>query len=272
LLAELPLPISTSTGPSPLNLGLAASTVSAVPQTNAESARPQPAQSLPASLPPIISANEKPPLPILDKEPSRPTLSSQLNNMESVAKADSVDTPTAAESAVMQLRRAKPSPTTSPSLNPTNTKPSSLDFEGGPSPRSLSDQTDQAEPTAKIVAAAAPAEAEGARPQQRRPSFLLEETHGRLDNAELAVKAVAVNLPPTTDGALARAQLAKSMLAELDLATAIHLRWVMRDIRANRAAITPASENDLAALVELGFVEIREKRPTLTALGVLALD
>ena len=81
-----------------------------------------------------------------------------------------------------------------------------------------------------------------------------------------------VSPPPTTDGAVARAQQAKSLLAELDLDTAIRLRWVMRDIRGKRTAISPASENDLATLIDLGLVEMREKLPSLTALGVLALD
>jgi hypothetical protein len=34
----------------------------------------------------------------------------------------------------------------------------------------------------------------------------------------------------------------------------------------------PISENDLAALIDLGFVEVREGIPKLTGLGVLALD
>ena len=71
---------------------------------------------------------------------------------------------------------------------------------------------------------------------------------------------------------MTRAQQAKSLLAELDLDTAIRLRWVMRDIRGKRTAISPAGENDLAALVELGLVEMREELPSLTALGLLALD
>jgi len=69
-----------------------------------------------------------------------------------------------------------------------------------------------------------------------------------------------------------RAQRAKLLLAELDRNTAIRLRWVMRDIRGKRTAISPASENDLATLIDLGLVEMREKLPSLTALGVLALD
>jgi hypothetical protein len=69
-----------------------------------------------------------------------------------------------------------------------------------------------------------------------------------------------------------RAEQAKSLLAGLDLDTAIRLRWAMRDIRAKRTKSSPVSENDLAALIDLGFAEMREGIPRLTGLGVLALD
>jgi hypothetical protein len=36
--------------------------------------------------------------------------------------------------------------------------------------------------------------------------------------------------------------------------------------------MSPVSENDLAALIDLGLVEMREGTPRLTGLGVLALD
>jgi hypothetical protein len=64
----------------------------------------------------------------------------------------------------------------------------------------------------------------------------------------------------------------KLLLAELGLDTAIRLRWAMRDIRGERTKMSPVSENDLAALIDLGFVEIREGLPRLTGLGVLMLD
>jgi hypothetical protein len=85
-------------------------------------------------------------------------------------------------------------------------------------------------------------------------------------------KAVAVAPPADMESAVTRAQQAKSLLAELDLNTAIHLRWVMRDIRSKRTKFSPVSANDLTTLVELGLVEIREELPRLTGLGFLALD
>jgi hypothetical protein len=91
-------------------------------------------------------------------------------------------------------------------------------------------------------------------------------------DAAPTAKAVAVAPPGDTASAVTRAQHAKSLLAELDLNTAIHLRWVMRDIRSKRTKFSPVSANDLSALMELGLVEMREGLPRLTGLGVLALD
>src|SRR5438045_2312180 len=89
-----------------------------------------------------------------------------------------------------------------------------------------------------------------------------------------AEPAVEIAGDPATDeeSASRRAQQARSLLAGLDLDTAIRLRWVMRDIRGKRTKLSPVSENDLAALRDLGFVEMREGMPRLTSLGVLALD
>jgi len=89
---------------------------------------------------------------------------------------------------------------------------------------------------------------------------------------EPAVKAAAVDPAAEAESAVRRAQQAKSLLAGLDLDTAIRLRWVMRDIRAKRTKLSPVSENDLAALNDLGFVEMREEAPRLTSVGFLALD
>ena len=296
-LAELPAPISTDTKSSPADFRTkpsppslsgqsddatpTASTVAAVPPTS-ESARRQ-RKSLLAELPAMISANEKPPLPIL-RQPSRPAPSDQLNHLEPVEKTVSVAPPTSAEGAV-QPRDSEPLPSKVPSLGSTIPKPPPLIFENEPSPISLSDQPDHAEPAARIVAASHPSDTEGARPQQRtswlaqlRPSrsFFEKERSptplsGELDNVAPAAK-VAAAPPADTESAATRAQQAKSLLAELDLSTAIRLRWVMRDIRGKRTKLSPVSDNDLTALMDLGLVEMREELPRLTALGVLALE
>jgi|tagenome__1003787_1003787.scaffolds.fasta_scaffold20970101_1 hypothetical protein len=89
---------------------------------------------------------------------------------------------------------------------------------------------------------------------------------------EPAVEAAAVYLPAEAESAAKRAQEAKSLLAGLDLDTAIRLRWVMRDINAKRTKLSPVSENDLAALMDLGFVEMQQELPRLTPLGLLSLE
>ena len=94
----------------------------------------------------------------------------------------------------------------------------------------------------------------------------------RPNNVEPAVETAAVDPPTDTESAVGQAQRAKSLLAGLDLDTAIRLRWAMRDIRAKRTKFSPVSEDDLAALIDVGFVEMREGIPRLTDLGVLALD
>jgi hypothetical protein len=91
-------------------------------------------------------------------------------------------------------------------------------------------------------------------------------------NAAPTVTAAAVASLTDKESALTRAEQAKSLLAELDLNTAIHLRWVMRDIRSKRTKFSPVSRNDLAVLMDLGLVDMREELPRLTGLGVLALD
>ena len=68
------------------------------------------------------------------------------------------------------------------------------------------------------------------------------------------------------------AEQAKSVLAGLNRDTAIRLRWAMRDIKAKRTKLSPLDTNDLAALIDLGFVEMRDGTPMLTNIGFLALD
>ena len=92
------------------------------------------------------------------------------------------------------------------------------------------------------------------------------------NNVEPAVETAAVDPSTDAESAVRRAQQAKSLLAGLDLDTGIRLRWAMRDIKSKRTKWSPVSENDLAALIDLGLVEMREEVPRLTGLGILALD
>jgi hypothetical protein len=109
------------------------------------------------------------------------------------------------------------------------------------------------------------------------PTFFDEEParptlSNQPNNVEPAVETAAVAAPSDAESAVRQAQQAKSLLAGLDLDTAIRLRWAMRDVRAKRTKLSPVSENDLAALIDMGFVEMREELPRLTGLGVLAID
>jgi hypothetical protein len=85
-------------------------------------------------------------------------------------------------------------------------------------------------------------------------------------------QSAALASPTDTEIAAPQTQKAKSLLDELDLSTAIQLRWTMRDIRGNRTKFSPVRADDLTALMDLGLVELRDGLPRLTTLGVLALD
>ena len=93
-----------------------------------------------------------------------------------------------------------------------------------------------------------------------------------LSMVQTLAEQILADTPDDAEDLAVRAEQAKSLLAGLDLDTAISLRWAMRDIRGKRTKLSPVSDNDLAALMDLGFVEIKEEIPRLTGLGVLVLD
>ena len=100
------------------------------------------------------------------------------------------------------------------------------------------------------------------------PSAFADQANGEAS----AVQAPTVHTSPDEEKAVRLAEQAKSLLAGLNRDTAIRLRWVMRDIKAKRTKLSPVSSNDLGALLDLGFVEMREETPILTDVGFLALD
>jgi hypothetical protein len=63
-----------------------------------------------------------------------------------------------------------------------------------------------------------------------------------------------------------------SPLAGLGVERAIHLRWVLRDIKGKRTKLSPVSPDELQTLIEMGLVEIRDEVPLLTNEGERALD
>ena len=48
-------------------------------------------------------------------------------------------------------------------------------------------------------------------------------------------------------------QSGSPLLDVLNLDTAIHLRWVLRDIKATRTKLSPVSPDDLQTLIEMGL-------------------
>jgi hypothetical protein len=57
-----------------------------------------------------------------------------------------------------------------------------------------------------------------------------------------------------------------------DLERIIALRWTLRDIKAKRLKLSPVSDVDLRALIDMGLVEMRDDVPVLTNAGHDALD
>jgi hypothetical protein len=269
------------------NLQTAAKAVSVAPPTDAESAVMQPREAKPllSAVTSLDSTNTKTPPGIFENESSPISLSGRPNHAEPTAKIVPATPSADMEDARPQQRESLLAELT----------PSRFFFRREPSSTTLSGELDNVAPAVKTVAVVPPTHALAMLPQQMnslpltdlpaltstntKPSPPISEENssppslsGQLENVEPAAKAVAVTPPADTVNAVTRAQQAKSLLAELDLSTAIRLRWVMRDIRSKRTKLSPVSDNDLTALVDLGLVEMREELPRLTALGVLALD
>jgi hypothetical protein len=225
-LVEVPLLISTDIEP-PLpnfqrepspptlsgrleNTASTASTVTPFPPTNTERAPRQRLSWLLAELAPMVSANPKPPLATAENEPSRPTSSSWLKNLEATATSASVAPQANSESAVMQPLEAKRSLNETLPLDSTDTEPQPISFENESSPIFDSGQPDHAEPAAEIVAAAPLPEAEDARTKQGGSLFAdLPPSHffferkpspaifsGEVDKVGPAVETVAAPPPP----------------------------------------------------------------------------
>jgi hypothetical protein len=57
-------------------------------------------------------------------------------------------------------------------------------------------------------------------------------------------------------------------VAEAIQLDAIRLRWVLRDIIANRLKFCPIAPNDLQTLIDLGCVEMKDEVPTVTMFGL----
>ncbi|HEV7880062.1 MAG TPA: hypothetical protein VGP39_18540 [Bradyrhizobium sp.] len=66
--------------------------------------------------------------------------------------------------------------------------------------------------------------------------------------------------------------MTETAFANFDLERAIGLRWALRDILAKRTKLTPLKDDDVQALLELGFIEMQDGSPVVTPAGLAALD
>jgi len=89
---------------------------------------------------------------------------------------------------------------------------------------------------------------------------------------EPPIRAAIIEPPKDVGDPVTIAEQARAALGALGLDTAIRLRWAIRDIKAKRTKLSPIDPNDLAALIDLDFVEMRDGTPMLTRTGNLAID
>lgn len=79
-------------------------------------------------------------------------------------------------------------------------------------------------------------------------------TLGKQRNVEPVGEIAGVDRSTVTENAVRSAKQAKSLLAGLGIDTEIRLRWALRDILGKRTKMLPIGQNDLDALINLGFV------------------
>jgi len=264
------------------NVGPAVGPVAAIPPAHAVTAQ-QTEPSRLTDLPALVSINTKSSSSVLKQGSQTSSLSGQPDRAESVLAADPTDAEGARPQhvssllAALRVLTAKLSP---PLLEkePSRSTRAGHSDNAGMSVETIAHRTDAgsalAQQTKSLLTempALASTDAKSSAPiferERSRPSVSDQPT-----DVASTPKAVAVAPPADIESAATRAQQATSLLAELDLNTAIHLRWVMRDIRSKRTKLSPVSANDLTTLMDLGLVEMREGLPRLTGLGVLALD
>jgi hypothetical protein len=107
------------------------------------------------------------------------------------------------------------------------------------------------------------------------PSDLTEEPK-RDTASDLPTYTQAWRAP--ADGQAAPMSALLKAVVEADIHTAptdrersIVLRWVLRDIKADRLKLSPVDQHDLRDLIGMGLVEMRNDAPVLTNAGVNAI-
>ena len=53
---------------------------------------------------------------------------------------------------------------------------------------------------------------------------------------------------------------------------AIRLRWALRDIKGKRLKLTPVDPNDMRTLIDMGYVEMINDEPVVTATGLQQME
>lgn len=255
--------------------------------TRAMATRPQTKLLQPTAPPGLDSADNKSLLPIIEQDFPSPSLpnrpESAVPSVKSVIAAhppETEDAPPQLSSsllAALHVLNTKPSPPVV-EKEPSRTRPASHLDRAGISAKSVNDPKD-AEKSLARQTKSLPTEVHAVDSTDSKSSAPIsrkEPSSSPISNRPTGVaqtaNAIAIAHPADTENAVERVQQAKSLLAELDVNTAIHLRWVMRDIRSKRTKFSPVSTNDLKALMDLGLVETREGLPRLTGLGFIELD
>jgi hypothetical protein len=64
----------------------------------------------------------------------------------------------------------------------------------------------------------------------------------------------------------------KKGLATLGLDNAIRMRWALRDIKGKRLKLTPVGPNDIRTLIDMGYVEMINDEPVVTAAGLQQIE
>jgi hypothetical protein len=116
--------------------------------------------------------------------------------------------------------------------------------------------------------------------KQLRPEHHMHsdiEGSSPLNSILLEVVEQATPLAPADGRASPMSPLLKAILepdiytAPADRERAITLRWVLRDIKANRLKLSPVDQRDLLDLIDMGLVEMLNDAPVLTNAGVSAI-
>lgn len=152
------------------------------------------------------------------------------------------------------------------------------DIEGPPSVSNILLgvlEGERGEPTSEGIASVRSVQLAGVNPIASPPSAPAEGRNP--DTASYLPADMQATTAPADGQASPMSPLLKAIVepdiytAPADRERAITLRWVLRDIKANRLKLSPVDQLDLQDLIEMGLVEMRNDAPVLTDAGVNAI-